>query len=316
MFEYERYIRMIHENNSFTRAAEKLYITQPALSIIVKKLEDELGKELFIRTKKKVTLTEAGQRYLDAADEVAGIEKRFRDGLMAPDSSYTGVVRVGGAGVCVNYVIPRIMNELKRKYPRLRIEISEESFYTLREMLLGKKLDLILDSESYHEDISHVRLFPNILLYAVPKALLSSPALLKKGMTAEDIINGKHMSENIPVITLADVVDIPYLSLTPQNELFSRVEALFIHYGLRPVTAMHFNQQLTSYRYAEQGFGAAFVGDTLIKLQPSDKLLFYVFDHGMSKRWISVAYKKDEYISKGSKLFIETSKSVFREEGE
>ena len=281
---------------------------------MVKKLENELGKELFIRTKKKVILTEEGQRYLDAADEVAGIEKRFRDSLVASDGSYTGVIRVGGAGICVNYVIPKILNELKRKYPRLRIEVAEESFYTLREMLLEKKLDLVLDSESYHTDISHVRLFPNTLLYAVPKVLLSDPALFKKGMTAEDICRGKHMSENTPVITMEEVVSIPYLSLQPQNELYSRVETMFSHYGLRPATAMHFNQQLTSYRYAEQGFGAAFIGDTLIKSQPSERLLFYTFDRDMPKRWISVAYKTDEYLSKGSRIFIETSRSVYRED--
>lgn len=257
-------------------------------------------------------MTEEGQRYLDAADEVAEIKKRFKDSLTAPDRSYTGVIRVGGAGICVNYVIPKILNELKKKYPRLKIEVAEESFYTLREMLLEKKLDLVLDSESYHADISHVRLFPNTLLYAVPKALLSDPSLLKKGMTAEDICEGRHMVENLPVISMEEVVDIPYLSLQPQNELYSRVETLFSHYGLRPKTAMHFNQQLTSYRYAEQGFGAAFVGDTLIKAQPSDRLRFYIFDHKMPKRWISVAYKTDEYLSKGSRIFIETSRSVYR----
>lgn len=108
-------------------------------------------------------------------------------------------------------------------------------------MLLEKKLDLVLDSESYHADISHVRLFPNTLLYAVPKALLLDPSLLKK---------------------------------------------------------------------------AAFVGDTLIKAQPSDRLLFYTFDHEMPRRWISVAYKTDEYLSKGSRIFIETSRSVYREDRE
>lgn len=183
-------------------------------------------------------------------------------------------------------------------------------------MLLEKKLDLVLDSESYYADISHVRLFPNTLLYAVPKALLLDPSLFKKGMTAEDICKGRHMAENAPVISMEEVVDIPYLSLQPQNELYSRVETLFSYYGLRPETAMHFNQQLTSYRYAEQGFGAAFVGDTLIKAQPSDRLLFYIFDHEMPKRWISVAYKTDEYLSKGSRIFIETSRSVYREDRE
>lgn len=311
MFEYERYIRVIAETGSFTKAAEKLYVTQPALSILVKKLENELGKELFIRNRKKVILTEEGQRYLDTANEIAGITNRFKDSLTAPDSSYTGKVRVGGAGICVNYVIPEILKQLKVRCPGLKIEVAEESFYTLRELLLDQKLDLVLDSESYHAEITHVRLFPNTLLYAVPKEYIADPILMKKGMTAEEICRGRLDSEGVPVITMEDVAAIPYLSLQPQNELYSRVETLFNHYSLRPETAMHFNQQQTSYRYAEQGFGAAFIGDTLIKARPTDKLLFYLFDYEMPKRWISVAYKTNEYLSNGARIFLETSKLIY-----
>lgn len=132
-------------------------------------------------------------------------------------------------------------------------------------MLLKQKLDLVLDSESYHSEISHVRLFPNILLYAVPKELISDTTLLNKGMTAGEICKGRLLSKDNPCISMEEVADIPFLSLQPENELYSRVEMLFDHYSCRPVTAMHFNQQLTSYRYAEQGFGAAFIGDTLVK---------------------------------------------------
>lgn len=312
MFTYERYIRAIYECGSFTKAAEKLYITQPALSIVVKKLEKELGKPLFIRNRKKVTLTEEGRRYLDTAEEIAGIERRFKDSLAVPDRGYTGKIRVGGAGICVNYVIPAILDRLKDQYPGLRIEVAEESFYTLREMLLKQKLDLVLDSESYHANITHVRLFPNILFFAVPKSLIQSRELLKKGLSAEDICHGRHIRDKNPVIGMEEVVDIPYLSLQAENELYSRVQVLFNHYGCRPETAMYFNQQLTSYRYAQQGFGAAFIGDTLIKAQPTDQLLFYLFDYEIPKRWISVAYKSDEYLTKGAKIFLETSKSIYR----
>ena len=312
MFEYEKYIRAISEDGSFTKAAERLYVTQPALSIAVKKIEDELGRPLFVRGKKQAILTEDGRRYLEAAHEVAEIERRFLDRLKESDSSYSGTIRVGGAGICMHYVIPEILTQLRQKYPGLKVEVTEESFYTLRELLLKQELDLVLDSESYHANISHVRLFPNMLLYAVPKEFLSSQLLLEKGMTAEDIMNRRQMSKDSPLIGMQEVADIPYLSLQSRNELYSRAELLFSHYNCRPKTAMHFNQQLTCYRYAEQGFGAAFIGDTLIKALPSDKLLFYLFDYKMPERWISIAYKKDEYLSKGAILFIEMGKSIYK----
>ena len=312
MFEYEKYIRAVYETGSFTKAAESLFITQPALSLVVKKLEEELGKPLFIRSKKQVIMTEEGQRYLEAAHEVAMVERRLRDSFANPESSYTGKIRVGGAGICMSFVIPEILTELRDKYPGLKVEVNEESFYTLRELMLKQQLDVILDSESYHPDISHIRLFPNVLLYAVPRMLISSPLLLEKGMTATDIMNDRHLSGEVPRVDMKEMLDIPYLSLQPKNELYSRAETLFGHYNCRPRTVMHFNQQLTSYQYAERGFGAAFIGDTLIKALPKDNLLFYMFNHEMPERWISIAYKTDEYLSKGILLFIETAKSIYK----
>ncbi len=312
MFEYANYIKTIAETGSFTKAAEKLYVTQPALSLVVKKIEKEIGKELFIRNKRNVLLTENGQLYLKAAEDVARIEDRFKDSLSAPDSGFVGKLRVGGAGICVNYVIPPIIQSLNNKYPNLQIEIADESLHTLRNLLLNQKIDLLVDSEAGYANISHARLFPNILLYAIPKILISDSILFNKGMSAQEICEGKHTTPNAPKITLLDVYDIPYLSLLPENELYGKVETLFSHYGLRPDTLMQFNQQITSFRYAEQGFGAAFIGDTLIKAQPSDKLLFYLFDYELPKRWISVAYKSDGYLSTSSKLFIEEGRSIYQ----
>ena len=109
---------------------------------------------------------------------------------------------------------------------------------------------------------------------------------------------------------MEDVIDIPFLSLQPRNELYARSEMIFNYYNSRPAALMHFNQQLTAYSFAQHGFGATFVSDTLIKAAPSDKLKFYRFSYQMPERWISIGYKKDRYLTKAMQIFIRTAQEM------
>ena len=311
MFEYIDYIKAVNECGSFTKAAEKLYITQPALSLVIKKAEAELGFPLFIRGKRNVTLTEEGIYYLQAADEVAAIEQRIKDQLVNGNSRISGKINIGAAGICMRYIVPEILARFNKLYPDVKVEVTEESFYHLRDLLLRNELDLVLDTESYHPEILHERLFPNTLFYAIPTALIESETFLNKGMTAEDVIANRYLETDVPKISMSDVMTIPFLSLQPRNELYARAEMLFNYYNCRPETLMHFNQQLTSYRFAQRGFGATFIADTLIRVQPSDKLRFYLFDYDLPERWISIGYKKDRYRTKAISVFIETAKSLY-----
>lgn len=310
MFDHLEYVKVIQECGSFTKAAEKLYITQPALSLVIGKLEEELGTRLFVRSKKGAVLTEEGELYLKAGQEAKEIEQCVRDRLASGHREIGGILRIGAAGICMRYVMPEILKVLNIQYPGIKVEITEESYYSLRDQILRGELDLMLDTESYHSQISHVRLFPNTLFYAVPAVLIKEEGLLNRGLSGEDIKNDRHQNSDDHFINMEDVFDIPFLSLQPRNELFARSEMIFNYYNSRPVTLMHFNQQLTAYSFAQHGFGATFVSDTLIKAAPSDKLKFYRFSYQMPERWISIGYKKDRYLTKAMEIFIKTAREI------
>ncbi len=310
MFDHLEYVKAIHECGSFTKAAEKLYVTQPALSLVIGKMEEELGVQLFTRSRKGAVLTEEGALYLKAGQEARDIEQRVRDQMVSGHQEIGGVIRIGAAGICMRYVMPEILKVLNVRYPGIKVEITEESYYSLRDQILREELDLMLDTESYHALIGHVRLFPNTLFYAVPAALIKNGDLLERGLSGEDIEKDRCGDRNDYLINMEDVIDIPFLSLQPRNELFARSEMVFNHYNSRPVALMHFNQQLTAYSFAQHGFGATFVSDTLIKAAPSDKLKYYRFSYQMPERWISIGYKKDRYLTKAMQIFIRTAQEM------
>lgn len=78
MFQKYEYIYAIYEAGSFTRAARKLFISQPSLSVAVKNIEKEIGAPIFERRRPTVTLTAVGKEYIMAAEKIMSIEKDFQ----------------------------------------------------------------------------------------------------------------------------------------------------------------------------------------------------------------------------------------------
>lgn len=73
MFQYMNYVYEVYKTGSFSKAARNLYLTQPALSIAIRKEEQELGQPLFDRSTSRVTLTEAGKAYIESAETIRSL---------------------------------------------------------------------------------------------------------------------------------------------------------------------------------------------------------------------------------------------------
>ena len=90
------YVYTIWQQGSFSKAAEKLYLTQPTLSMAIRKLEKELGVPLFDRKHHPLKLTEAGEIYLDTARKIRQLEREQTQKLQDIQNLVTGTIRLGG----------------------------------------------------------------------------------------------------------------------------------------------------------------------------------------------------------------------------
>ncbi len=137
-----RYFHEIVRLGSFTRAAESLYVAQPAVSIAIRKLEAELELTLFHRHDRKVTLTDEGQRLLPHAQRIlqtfhdAQLEMQELKGLNR------GEVRVGIPGMLGSYYFPPILMAFRHRYPHLNLIVLEGGTWQLQQMLEAGELDL------------------------------------------------------------------------------------------------------------------------------------------------------------------------------
>lgn len=313
MFQHMNYIYEVYKAGSFSKAAKRLYMTQPALSIAVRKTEEKLGTLLFERGTSPLRLTESGKKYIVTIQKIYEMEAEFKDELQKTKQMKTGKIVIGAASVCMTYLMPEVLELFSRKYPGIEVEVREESFCVLKNMIREDEIDLIMETDWFEDELSSVRLFQNYVLLAVPKQLIKEKALLEKGMTANQIKENEFLFSDAPKIILDEVIDIPFLTLQPRNEIYMRSRMIFHYYGKSPRMKMTFNQQNTAYQFARRGFGATLVSDTVIRYADEDEnILFYQFDYPMPERWISIGYKKKKYQTKAVKAFIETAKEVFQ----
>ncbi|MBI5106876.1 MAG: LysR family transcriptional regulator [Solirubrobacterales bacterium] len=139
-----RYFVAVAEELSFARAADRLHMAASPLSQAIRQLEDELGTPLFLRTTRKVELTDAGRRLLDqGAVALEAVDAAFAAAARA-GRGVEGTIRVGFTTAARHELRPRLVALLRERHPGLQVDVSEATSGALCRELLSRRLDLAL----------------------------------------------------------------------------------------------------------------------------------------------------------------------------
>lgn len=137
-----KYFVEVAQHQSFTHAASALHIAQPALSIAIKKFEQQLGVTLFRRDERKVSLTHEGKVLLEHALRIL---RQLEDAQLAVDELkglVKGEVRLGTPSMMGSYFFPEIIMAFKSYFPNLKMTMVEAGTQSIRKMLLNGELDI------------------------------------------------------------------------------------------------------------------------------------------------------------------------------
>lgn len=130
---------------SFSKAASELYISQPAISYSIKKLEDELNTKLFIRLNRGIKLTDAGEKlkfYVEnALNNLVAAHKELSEG---EDNQLTGEVTIGIHSNIGTFLLPKIVKKFSEKYPNAKINIYNSTAKEMREMFKNHQIDILI----------------------------------------------------------------------------------------------------------------------------------------------------------------------------
>mgnify|MGYP003677768698 FL=1 len=135
----------IADAGSMTKAASRLYMTQSAISMQIKRLENSLGLSVFDRSAQGMRTTVEGEQLLHFANQMLAINDEAMGRLTSPD--FEGQVRLGVPGDVIYPHIPGSLKEFNRDYPRVQVKFSSSSTFSLREQFEQGLQDVILTTE-------------------------------------------------------------------------------------------------------------------------------------------------------------------------
>lgn len=310
-----KYVYMVYKEKSFTRAAEKLYISQPSLSAMVKKAEQELGTAIFDRGTSPLELTPAGQAYIEYLESVLQCEDTLNEKLWDIQNLSKGNVRLGGSNYVLSSIIPMILRQVMPSYPGIRIGLTEEKSFSLRRMLQDRELDLVIDSVDMDDDdtlVFHPLLNEQILL-AVPQQEEENRRLRPFQVTPEMIRRGEGPASPMPPEEMGRLLGKPFILLKPENNMFQQARKIFEYYHTTPTVLLQLDQLITSLQYTQAALGCSFVTDTLFRYgKHREGICLYPIDMGGPLcRQLCIIHKRGKYISNPCRLLIETAQQIF-----
>lgn len=165
-----RYIVAVAQEKHFGRAAQRCFVSQPTLSIAIKKLEEELGLALFDRSSNEIMTTDAGQRIVVQARRV--LEEADRIKLMAnqEQSELEGIFKLGLIFTIAPYLLPKLILSLREMAPEMPLQLDENYTDVLKESLKRGDLDAIVVAEPFDETgLETIPLYDEPFFVIVPK---------------------------------------------------------------------------------------------------------------------------------------------------
>lgn len=298
------YIYQVYKDKSFSKAAEALYMSQPALSLAVKRVETALGAEIFDRSHHPLCLTHAGELYLETIRKIQLLEDTLSRQITDLRQLNTGTLRIGGTHFLNCYVLAPILAAFSRRYPGIEIQITECASNQLVQILKQQELDVILNCDpSLTKQFQHRPAFSDHILLSVPKSFPLPDACKAAAFTAEDIICKRHLSPSAPSVSLDQFRDLDFILLMPGNNLYQRAMQMFSASGFSPKVCMSLSQLVTAYLFSAQGIGCSFISDFLVE-HSEPNLLFFNLDSPDTERTFHVLMPNRSYTPAAVNAFV------------
>jgi len=280
---------------SVSRAAEALFISQPALTARLKGLESDLGAELFVRGPRGMRLTDAGNAFLPYA--VRALET-LTDGRMqvnALERGGAGRLAIGAAPAVSTYVLPALLKRFSEGYPRVSVSVRTGHSEEILDLVLREQVTLGLVRALQHPEIMSTPLYEDRLILVVEP----SHPFAREGR-----------------IRMKDLADEQLIQFDRTSSYHDLTSALFVTAGVSPAARMELDNIDAAKKMVEQGFGVALLPQTSVadELEAGTLAEVEVVDASPVRRKIVAITRRDAGPPAGQpKAFLATFEEI-REE--
>ncbi len=306
MLKHIEYVYAIYTEKSFSRAAEKLYISQPALSSTIKKLEKSLGFPIFERCGKEISPTSLGEKYIQAIEEILRIKNNLENEIDDLLKLRKGSIVLGSTSFIVSNVLPDLLKDFRTLHDGIEIKIIVEQSTVLHEKFEQGLIDILIDNvTATNSDTEYIPFFKEHILIGVPREFEVNEQNLKYQIPKSKITDALSSYENLPKTDISIFKNEEFILLNSGNKMRQIARKIFAENGFSPKISFEFDQLTTAISFAEKGFGICFLTDTMLKYgNLYENLVFYQPNTKFSDRTLYIMYKKNRYLSSAGREFI------------
>lgn len=316
MFRNMEYIYAVYKAGSFSEAAKELYVTQPCLSAMVKKTENQLGVPIFDRNVKPLRLTEYGVQYIAYLEKIQSIEGEFEQYLSDVRGLRTGSLSIGANTVLASFVLPSLIQKFKTRYPGVQVQLVEGSVDYLEDALIHGRLDLILDNCLLDSSIYlQYPLGAEHILIAAHRDIHDAERWQGFCLSHDDILAGRHIKMDTPALSINVFADIPVIALRTSTDTRRRMDTIYQQAGFHGDIQLEVDQLTTAYNIACTGLGMTLVSDTLLYQMPaSPDMCYYKLHSDVTARTIYMSHKRSRYVPLAMQKFMDTAIAVLADD--
>jgi LysR family hydrogen peroxide-inducible transcriptional activator len=280
-FDQLRYFLEVARRQNFTRAAEDLAISQPALSRSIQKLEEEIGQPVFERQTRSLSLTDAGTLLQSRAQQVLTILEDTKAEIT--DDGQSGRVRVGAIPTIAPYFLPEVLRKFSEEFPKAMLIVQENTTDALLKSCRQGEIDLAvlaLPLPAKHLEVE--ALFEEELLLVLP---LDHPLLNKKA------------------IRLSDVEPYPFVLLDEAHCLSDNIASFCRERSFQPLAVERTSQLAMVQELVSLAHGVSMIPQMARRRDQSDRRVYRSFSGKKPTRTIAVTWNPYRFQSRLLKAF-------------
>lgn len=285
-----QYAITLSEFRNFSQAAEKIGISQPAFSKHIIGLENELGVKLFDRGTNPLSLTPAGEFFIEKARKMVFEEDNLLKTMEKYKSGERGKLIIGAVPFRSSYMMTGLINKVKEKFPFLQINLVEYGLSVLKQGLLDGEYDFAIMNLPVNEpEFETIPLEKDVLVLAVPEKYKELIKINKKGKIKD----------------LSSVGNIPFITVGKEQEMRKLFDALCVEAGIEPDIYATVTGVATAWEFVKKGVAATIIPKQFVETKEDyENILLLEIENTPYIRQPAVVTRKGQYISEYAKFAI------------
>lgn len=278
-----QYVLKLAEILNFSQVADKFGISQPALSKQIKHLENELGVELFDRSRNPLSVTPAGEYFVKNASELIYKEEQMLKALKQFKTGQSGRLVIGITPFRSLYIMPELIKKIRNKYPGVRVSVQEVPSAQLRKETMEGKYDFSIVNLPIDTSVLDViPLKQDTLVLAVHKSMAGKLPVSK--------------SKEYVEIDFDMVKDLPFVTLSSSQELRQLFDGLCTSAEFYPNIVAEVKGVTSAWAMAQAGVGATLIPLQFAHSQKIDNdLALYIVKNSLYSRQAVIATRKGQF---------------------